>query len=86
LLDRGGSPAGVVEGLVRYEGGGPAGVVDGAWEKREALPLRFGVAGEWPKLRLILGAMAACCAVWASMLRLKMFCSMFVTSKVELRA
>lgn len=38
LLDAGGGPAGVEEGIANRSGGGPAGVVDGAWrlERRES--------------------------------------------------
>ena len=43
--DRGGGPAGVVDGSVRYDGGGPAGVVDGC-EKMERF-LRLGVLGDF---------------------------------------
>ena len=66
LLLRGGLPAGVVEGCVRWEGGLPAGVVDGACEM-ELLPLRLGVDGDFaPKLKLkailaVFAVLLGCC-------------------------
>ena len=66
MLDRGGSPAGVVETLVRYEGGGTVGVVEGPWEKLMPFPLPLGVAGDPPNLKLKPDAILACVARWCA--------------------